>query len=145
MFDVGVPELVLILVVALIVFGPGKLPEIGASLGKAMKEFRGATQGLTDELQSATRLDSPMESETEMRARLLQERQEKAAAHAQQQPQSEVIPPVPVAAAATEIGTEPADPIADKSTTQPVGAHDTTLAPQTEAMETSAAPTNTSR
>lgn len=50
MFDIGFPELLLILVVALIVFGPGRLPEIGAALGRAMREFRQATSGLTQEL-----------------------------------------------------------------------------------------------
>lgn len=57
MFDVGVPELVLILVVALVVFGPGKLPEVGAAMGKSIREFRRATQALTDEVDSVTRLD----------------------------------------------------------------------------------------
>ena len=45
MFDVGVPELLLILVVVLVIFGPGKLPEIGSALGRSLKEFRDATQG----------------------------------------------------------------------------------------------------
>ena len=40
MFGLGVPELVLILVIGLVVFGPGKLPEIGAAFGKSLKEFR---------------------------------------------------------------------------------------------------------
>ena len=57
MFDVGVPELVMILVVALVVFGPGKLPEVGAAMGKSIREFRRATQALTDEVDSVTRLD----------------------------------------------------------------------------------------
>ncbi len=57
MFDVGVPELVLILVVALVVFGPGKLPEIGSAMGKTMREFRKATQGISDEIKSATSLE----------------------------------------------------------------------------------------
>ena len=57
MFDVGVPELVLILVVALVVFGPGKLPEVGAAMGKSIREFRRATQALTNEVESITRLD----------------------------------------------------------------------------------------
>ncbi len=50
MFDVGFPELLLILVVALIVFGPGRLPEIGAAVGRAIREFRQASAGLTQEL-----------------------------------------------------------------------------------------------
>lgn len=47
MFGIGVPELILILVVGLIVFGPGKLPEMGRSLGKGLREFRKASNALT--------------------------------------------------------------------------------------------------
>ena len=46
MFDVGVPELLLVLAVVLLVFGPGKLPEIGSALGRSLKEFRQATREL---------------------------------------------------------------------------------------------------
>ncbi|ACA59630.1 twin-arginine translocase TatA/TatE family subunit [Candidatus Desulforudis audaxviator] len=38
--NIGIPELILILALALIVFGPGKLPEVGKSLGKTIREFR---------------------------------------------------------------------------------------------------------
>jgi sec-independent protein translocase protein TatA len=44
MFGLGMPELILILVIALVVFGPAKLPEMGASVGKAIREFRNATK-----------------------------------------------------------------------------------------------------
>ncbi len=47
MFGIGMPELILILIVGLVVFGPGKLPEIGRSLGKAMREFRKASNAFT--------------------------------------------------------------------------------------------------
>ena len=47
MFGIGVPELILILVVGLIVFGPGKLPEMGRTLGKGIREFRRASNALT--------------------------------------------------------------------------------------------------
>jgi TatA/E family protein of Tat protein translocase len=50
MFDIGVPELILILIIALIIFGPGKLPSIGRALGQAIRELRQATQGLTEDL-----------------------------------------------------------------------------------------------
>ena len=50
MFGIGMPELLLILALALIVLGPRKLPEIARALGKGMAEFRRATDELKDEL-----------------------------------------------------------------------------------------------
>ena len=44
MFGLGMPELILILIIALVIFGPSKLPEMGASVGKAIREFRNATK-----------------------------------------------------------------------------------------------------
>jgi sec-independent protein translocase protein TatA len=44
MFGLGMPELLVILVIALLVFGAGKLPEIGSSLGKAIKGFKEASE-----------------------------------------------------------------------------------------------------
>jgi sec-independent protein translocase protein TatA len=41
MFGIGMPELIIILVIILIIFGAGKLPEIGAGMGKAIRNFRG--------------------------------------------------------------------------------------------------------
>lgn len=46
MFGLGVPELVIILVIALIIFGPKKLPEIGKSLGQGIREFRKSTSAI---------------------------------------------------------------------------------------------------
>ncbi|MGZ6274746.1 MAG: twin-arginine translocase TatA/TatE family subunit, partial [Syntrophales bacterium] len=40
MFGIGVPELIVILVIVLIVFGAGKLPEIGGAIGKSIKNFK---------------------------------------------------------------------------------------------------------
>lgn len=40
MFDLGFPELVVILVIALVVFGPSKLPSLGSNIGKAIRDFK---------------------------------------------------------------------------------------------------------
>jgi len=45
MFGLGMPELIIILVIVVIIFGAGKLPEIGAGLGKGIKNFKEATKG----------------------------------------------------------------------------------------------------
>ncbi|NEO31999.1 MAG: TatA/E family twin arginine-targeting protein translocase [Symploca sp. SIO3C6] len=48
-FGIGLPEMVLILVIALLVFGPKKLPEIGRSLGKAIRGFQDASKEFENE------------------------------------------------------------------------------------------------
>lgn len=47
--QIGVPSLILILVVALLIFGPSKLPEIGKALGQSLKEFKHSTGSLLSE------------------------------------------------------------------------------------------------
>ena len=49
MFGIGVPELVIILVIVLIIFGAGRLPEIGSGIGKAIRNFKGATKDVENE------------------------------------------------------------------------------------------------
>jgi sec-independent protein translocase protein TatA len=44
MMGLGMPELIIILVIALLIFGAGKLPQVGSSVGKALREFKGAME-----------------------------------------------------------------------------------------------------
>ena len=57
MFGFGMPELIIILVIVLVVFGAGRLPEIGSALGKSIKNFKKASEG-KDEIEIKPRKDS---------------------------------------------------------------------------------------
>ena len=52
MFGLGLPELIVIFVIALVVFGPKKLPDLGKSIGRAMAEFKKAQQEFQDSVQA---------------------------------------------------------------------------------------------
>lgn len=47
--NIGIPGLIIVLVLALIIFGPKKLPEIGRAMGQSLKEFKSSTKGLIDD------------------------------------------------------------------------------------------------
>jgi sec-independent protein translocase protein TatA len=81
---IGMPEMIIILVIALIFFGPRKLPELGRSLGKSLAEFKRASNELKSTLEEEIRLE---EQRSDLEAR-------KAAA-------------APPAAAPTHDGSEP--------------------------------------
>ena len=55
MFNLGFPELALILVIALVVFGPRKLPEVGRAVGRALNEFKSASKDIQDEINEAVK------------------------------------------------------------------------------------------
>lgn len=55
--SIGMPELVVIFVIALIIFGPRKLPELGKSLGRSINEFKRASNELKSTLEEEVRLD----------------------------------------------------------------------------------------
>ena len=55
--SIGMPELIVIFVIALIIFGPRKLPELGRSLGKSINEFKRASNELKNTLEEEIRVD----------------------------------------------------------------------------------------
>ncbi|MEK4487826.1 twin-arginine translocase TatA/TatE family subunit [Psychrobacillus sp. FSL H8-0484] len=55
--NIGVPGLIIILIIALIVFGPSKLPQLGKAAGQTLKEFRNSTKEIVDEVADEFKLD----------------------------------------------------------------------------------------
>jgi TatA/E family protein of Tat protein translocase len=64
--SLGFPELLIIMVIALIIFGPRKLPELGRSLGKSLGEFRKASNELKSTLEEEIRMEEVKEQRAKM-------------------------------------------------------------------------------
>ncbi|HWR43359.1 twin-arginine translocase TatA/TatE family subunit [Sporomusa sp.] len=62
MFSFSMPELVLILVIALVVFGPGKLPEVGKAIGKGIQEFRRASTDIVNTKEEPAKVEATPDS-----------------------------------------------------------------------------------
>jgi TatA/E family protein of Tat protein translocase len=62
--SIGMPELIVIFVIALIIFGPRKLPELGKSLGKSIAEFKRASNELRNTLEEEIRIDEQRQKST---------------------------------------------------------------------------------
>jgi sec-independent protein translocase protein TatA len=90
-FGIGLPEMALIMIVALLIFGPKKLPEIGRSMGKAIRGFQQASKEFENEFkreaeQLEKSMNPPMEAKLEEQPRkALQESQNHQTAEAKQQ------------------------------------------------------------
>lgn len=89
---IGAPELIIILVIALLILGPGKLPDVGSALGKSIREFRKASSDLQESVKVDT---SPMPSDA-----------------AKARPSQDATPTVATAPGATAVATAPEAPVA---------------------------------
>ncbi len=81
-FGIGLPEMAVIMVLALLVFGPKKLPEIGRSLGKAMRSFQDASKEFETEFKrEAEQLEQAVKTTAELEPKLISaaESEERAA------------------------------------------------------------------
>ena len=63
MFGIGMQELILIAVIALIIVGPKKLPDLAKTLGKGFSEFKKATEGITDDLKETLKEDKKQDDD----------------------------------------------------------------------------------
>ena len=68
MGPIGMPEMFIILVIALIIFGPRKLPELGRSLGKSLNEFKRASNELRSTLEDEIRIEEQKEQRAKAEA-----------------------------------------------------------------------------
>jgi sec-independent protein translocase protein TatA len=107
MFGIGMPELLVIAVIALLVVGPKKLPDIAKALGKGLSEFRKVTEEATDTIKETLKTDEIKKDMDGLKDSLLSATREEKKAPAAAAP-----PPAPPAATAPADHTAPktADP-----------------------------------
>jgi TatA/E family protein of Tat protein translocase len=85
--SIGMPEMVIILMIALIIFGPRKLPELGRSLGKSLGEFKRASNELRNTLDEEIRIEEQRSEE-----RVAEPVRPVEPVHAEAEPHAESVP-----------------------------------------------------
>jgi sec-independent protein translocase protein TatB len=122
MFGMGMPEMAVIIIVALVVLGPKRLPEVARALGKGLAEFRKVTGEVNRELENARNLIENEAREHE-RQRLAAERAARAKLEAEQAAAAALAAPsaapAPGAAPTVVAGSEPAAPAAGEAAPAP--------------------------
>ena len=116
-FNIGPGELLLILAIALLVIGPGRLPDVGAALGKSLREFRKASTEMQDAVTSATAVakPAPVATNPSIATPAPPSAQPSPAAMAAAAPAPVAPADAPVAAAAPAVAPTDAPPPTDRS------------------------------
>ncbi len=120
--NIGAPELIVILVIALLILGPGKLPEVGASIGKSIREFRKASSDVQDTMNVDT---SPLPP-AQAAAPAAPAAAVAAAVAATPEPVAPAAAAAPVAAAPEPVAPPAAAPVAAAPVAAPVASEPTT-------------------
>ena len=71
MFGIGVQELIIIAIIALLIVGPKKLPDLAKTLGKGFRDFKNATEGISDDLKDALKEEDKTKSDDGLKDSLL--------------------------------------------------------------------------
>lgn len=64
--NIGVPGLILILIIALIIFGPAKLPQLGRAAGQTLREFKNSTKGIMDDTTEESKMNEEPNKEKQL-------------------------------------------------------------------------------
>ncbi len=76
MFGIGVQELIIIAIIALLIVGPKKLPDLAKTLGKGFRDFKNATEGVSEDLKDALKEDDKPQTDDGLKDSLLLKRPE---------------------------------------------------------------------
>jgi len=75
--NIGLPELIIIMAIALLIFGPKKLPEVGKSIGRALREFRKASDEIKDKIDQEIHAEEFREIKEELKKDITQDEEGK--------------------------------------------------------------------